>query len=769
MRRANDTMPEKSPRERGSALLVTLMVMVGLSLLGLGFVAISETESAIAVNERNAVQVQAVAEAGTRAVVEWFQDPTFMQANNLMPPNNAAHANIKQTRKSGTYVGKYKAGVSEKLCDLPFGPGPNDRFYGTEIDPDIIINKTTEPAESVDGFTGENHLDAFNRKLFGPPGVRNAEVTDIRIFAPPIDGAGLVDDGTGKKWWVGGTRYGVATIQVTAQKFHPSDTNKTNPLATRVVRTIVGPFPLPIPGGPIQTASTQGINFGGSSDVYWGLELSAGPITDTKNPSCLPWANPYERSHIERGYADNVWPIDASSDFDEANYLGELLNKTFMDPWFGTRAFTTNVTANPGYEAWHNEVLTQNNDPRQRFGAFANQDADLYPTKKMVRFPDIRYTFWKRITKNGSGTKGLYYFAYDPATQKFKRNGTGTAQPAAYWVNTLDGARLSPGIYFFDTVDGSNPQRPDGTTDTTKLTPEISWTSADYGAQFKMVGFIYLNSVNFETMGAGNKAVLSDYNMPGEPFRDIGHPVVDPVTRKFMVDPTTGAFIFRGQSDGVHSKDDLNGNGRLDIVTEQRTFTRNDSDSPSGATNTVTEYVPKYWDGHLANPQCTVPPVNYNGSNAPATACSEPHEPYVNFLYPDEVWPGNPSGSLDVSVRWEAGLGSQRQKSPNVACSPTMVDGSGNPTWDQCTSNSYDDLGARKQLKAILDGIFYNEGSYDPAGNAEYFGALLYKGAVSGTGNPRIYFNESLVKGRWAPPGMPRVFIYSFESDDMPD
>ena len=43
---------------RGSALLVSLMVIVGLSLLGLGFVAISETENAIAKNEQSALQTK---------------------------------------------------------------------------------------------------------------------------------------------------------------------------------------------------------------------------------------------------------------------------------------------------------------------------------------------------------------------------------------------------------------------------------------------------------------------------------------------------------------------------------------------------------------------------------------------------------------------------------------------------------------------------------------------------------------------------------------
>src|SRR5207244_7184736 len=75
--------------DRGSALLVSLMVIVGLSLLGLGFVAISETESAIAKNQQTALQTQAVAEAGAKAIVEWFQDPSWAETNGGMPVNSA--------------------------------------------------------------------------------------------------------------------------------------------------------------------------------------------------------------------------------------------------------------------------------------------------------------------------------------------------------------------------------------------------------------------------------------------------------------------------------------------------------------------------------------------------------------------------------------------------------------------------------------------------------------------------------------------------------
>src|SRR3954451_14632308 len=92
--RTNQRSRRRPKNDRGSALLVSLMVIVGLSLLGLGFVAISETESAIARNQQNALQTQAVAEAGARLVVEWFQNPSWALASGGMPANNATNPNL---------------------------------------------------------------------------------------------------------------------------------------------------------------------------------------------------------------------------------------------------------------------------------------------------------------------------------------------------------------------------------------------------------------------------------------------------------------------------------------------------------------------------------------------------------------------------------------------------------------------------------------------------------------------------------------------------
>src|SRR5207244_3268434 len=158
---------------RGSALLVSLMVIVGLSLLGLGFVAISETETAIAKNQQNALQTQAIAEAGARMVVEWFQDPLWSETNAALPLNNNAVITnvaipavgaIKTTRVitgGQPYNGRYKPISTQHLCDKPYRPDNDNRLFGDEDHADITINRTTNAAM----------VDTFNNKLIASDGV----------------------------------------------------------------------------------------------------------------------------------------------------------------------------------------------------------------------------------------------------------------------------------------------------------------------------------------------------------------------------------------------------------------------------------------------------------------------------------------------------------------------------------------------------------------------------------------------------------------------
>jgi len=103
----------------------------------------------------------------------------------------------------------------------------------------------------------------------------------------------------------------------------------------------------------------------------------------------------------------------------------------------------------------------------------------------------------------------------------------------------------------------------------------------------------------------------------------------------------------------------------------------------------------------------------------------------------------------------------RQPKKPSVTCTPSS------PQSD-CTSNAYDpDGGVVTDMSSLLDGVLYNEGNYDSTGNADYFGSLLIQGTVSCNGTPDVWFDEKLLRGTWAPPGMPRVMIFSEQTDEL--
>lgn len=722
-------------RDRGSALIVSLMVLVGLSLLGLGFVTISETESAISVNQRNALQTKAIAEAGARAVVEWFQSPTWARTAGIMPTNSPAPAGMKRDRILETVNrGVYKPDSTQLLFSKPYRPAVGNRFYGDDATADILVNDT------IDATTMTN----LNTYLFGANSRVNGRITEIKVYAPPMVG-GTFTDG----FWNNGERYGTATIKVTAEKWSAATGGRL--LSSSIVRLVVGEFPLPIPGGPIQTASNA--NFGGAFDVHWGLQAALGSLNTAKTGNPIPYANAFERPHFERGhptdplngYDAEVWPVVAGSTYDSAPYLSELLGKGFSDPWTENRARgTVDICPCPQY------AYTVAEGGKQ-YAAFQNQTTTVFPVSRAVTFPTIIYDVWKRIAIQGRGQKGIYYFTFDAGSGNFRRNGQGTARPVAEWVNTVSGANLGAGFYFFDTRDGTNPQLTGGGTNTAILTPDLSWNSSDYNGTFIMKGFIYLNAGQYKTTGAGGSAPTLPYNMPGEMYRDIGfRRITGAAGAAGAWQLVGGAFVHEGGGDGQWSYQDANGNGIFDLVLDGP-FTV--TSAYAGQSTPATQYKPRTWSSTRV-PACTVPPVS---GAMPATACSEPHEPYLNFVYPAI---GSPTG--DVTVGWEAD-GAQTRR-PRDLVGTTVPNCNTNP--ELCTSNRFDFNGALVNLPAILEGVLYNEGTYQSSGNADYFGSVLMKGDTGATGNPAVWFDEKLIKGNWSPAGMPNVIIYSEEVDE---
>src|SRR5262245_60079901 len=71
-------------RQRGSAMVIAVLIVVILTLLGLAFMLAGDTESKIARNQRDAAQAGFIAEGGVRAVKKWFDYPSG-PASHLVP------------------------------------------------------------------------------------------------------------------------------------------------------------------------------------------------------------------------------------------------------------------------------------------------------------------------------------------------------------------------------------------------------------------------------------------------------------------------------------------------------------------------------------------------------------------------------------------------------------------------------------------------------------------------------------------------------------
>ena len=61
--------------QQGSAIVLAMLVSVILTLLGISFLLMSDTENRIAQNEKLASQALYAADASTRAVKHWFDHP----------------------------------------------------------------------------------------------------------------------------------------------------------------------------------------------------------------------------------------------------------------------------------------------------------------------------------------------------------------------------------------------------------------------------------------------------------------------------------------------------------------------------------------------------------------------------------------------------------------------------------------------------------------------------------------------------------------------
>lgn len=755
--------------QEGSALLVTLMVMVGLSIIGLGYVAISETESAISINERNTAQVRELAEAGARAIVETFQDPEWAEDVNFLPPTIDA---IKTDRiVDGASIGRYKPGGA-RMFDKPHKASFQDRFWGDEDHADVWINNTKLAAAAT--TAQQQWLNDLNKTLFNGD-YSAGRITEIRVYAPPFTGGELLN---GFYKSTKGIRLGLCTIAVTATKCrNDSDADPctdaspdSRVIARRTVRIIISEWPFPGPSGPVQTNANLGTN--GNVQVHWGQITATGTMKLKRPFGSLPWHDAYTTVNFQYGYnataaaADNPFIADsASTDYRlQYNWLYALAGKTLDDPWYQARTrgdFTGDGTGGLPVAYPYNlpelglyDVSGAKTEVR---AIFQSQTKDDQPDYKSVLFPKFDYNFWKDTALTGDDQDNVFYLSW--VKDDVFRDKDGNEDTVEDWINVAGGAKS--GFYFFDTRNGQNPQNGGPGI----LTPAISVKGNPFQAQ----GFIYLNTEQWDSAG-GAKGVDGYYAAPGEPFKDIGFWKIDEITGDYIL-PKVLATEYAGN--GKWDFQDAPGGTPdvFDYFVESRTFKRPDDVAPNTTGSDITLYFLKpYYDG------CT-----------PSVNCSEPHEPFLNLEYNTidtvggiDVAGVNSGGGLgnrtDVTVQWSNANSGKGQTLPKktgtgkpagtpISCNTPPSDKK--DLWEQCTSNSYDKHGPLVPLDPGLNGVLYVEGEFEQTGNMIFFGSILAEGDFGKAGSPDVWFDERLIKDEWPPRDFkfPRVFISAVQSD----
>ena len=471
--------------EEGSALILAALVTVILSLLGLSYLMMAQTENTIAENERNSAAAMYVAEAGARLAAGWFNDPT--STGYLVPTtadvdrtkrvydndNNTGTARVlavsgdatKPIYKDSTFTASgildrpYRSALADTFMGVETGTDPNPSY--ADKGPDLIVNDT--------------FLTTINDTMFPnyPAPWLRARITRIEVYGPPLIS-------------IGGTltRMGVATIKVTSGVFMYPGTASERQVAARVVKAVVNEIPVPGPVGPIQSCAT--LAYTGDFQIHWGTGSSLGNANlpsnlNTKTYSGMPYNvnDPY--TYITGGTTLATWATSNNG-------------IAIEDPWakfIAGGAINGAPNSNPQPWPWASATPP-------------DQDHSNLFQNTVINCPTFDYSLWKSIAQ--SGMKNNYYYKWVSA-DTFSLDGTGTAD------TFLNLTTNKPGIYFFDTQDGLAP-----VVAGTNLTPAITVNGGAWGA----MGFIYLNAADLGPTGVSKGGAIRTIFPPGEPGDGTG-------------------------------------------------------------------------------------------------------------------------------------------------------------------------------------------------------------------------------------------------------
>ena len=568
--------------ERGSALLISVLVMVILTLLGISYLMLAQTESQIAENQLNAQQALFVSESGARMVMNWFNDPTgtgykvptATQVNRAIRwydhDANAGTASVKGIAGDTTKP-VYREGTDD-LFDKPYRGNNYMSFLGEESHsggdegPDLRIDAAAGGAQAA-------FLTDVNNTLFAsyPSANRRARITRIDVYSPP-----LIDIG-GQK-----TRFGIATVKVTSGVFLYPGTAQERQVAQRVSKVVMAEVPYPGDFGPL--TSCNFLSTSGDLAVHWGFINAAGNFqfnTSSLNNK-MDSAFPYDDSGAP-GFPDTHVTGTELTSFLNAN------DNSLEDPWIGAKGGGQFLSGSG------NPLASQANQPFP-FSCTAPNDGDCTDDDHSNLFqnlgfstipcPDLDYAFWRQVAI--SGVKNTFYYKYISGGN-FRLNG----DPGAPLVTAEAATSGKTGLFFFDTANGQPPTDSNADGIYENLTADVTWTSG-----WNSGGFIFLNAANLSSTGLGNSPPTRTMYAPGEPwiesngtdgwqtgetFLDLTYPTVDPTTKPTFtkVGTATTARASKGPnvSGGVHMAGviynsgywNAKGNGRFfgSIVTKQ--------------------------------------------------------------------------------------------------------------------------------------------------------------------------------------------------------
>lgn len=473
--------------ERGSAMVIALLVAFVMSVMGVSFLLMAQAESNIARNERLGVQALYAAESVAEVVTRWFDAPGGAIG---FPPDAAVDRTLRELLDESDPYGspallqnggtrpRYKQGIDEvtpagdDLFERPYRGADVHALLGTREGPDMLI-------EGLPGTDAGDFLSTLGDTLWGdfPGRGLRARVVSIRVFAPPYVEVGGV-------WG----RYGMGTIEVDVAIERQVDA-VTETLARRAVTAVIAEAPYRGPYGPLHSCADLTLT-GSPPGPHWGAVTAQGRMTlFASDVTELPLGVP--RRIPSAGPIDRQWPLTESA-------MGDLEERIeyqdVVDPFF--RALSAGPIVGIG---------VTDEQPVASASPAVLDRSYLFQNLAAIGCPLYDYETWKAIAT--SGAPNVRYFEWTGSG--FRENGH--APTASFRVLT-DGGE---GIYFFDTVDGLEPADDDGDGVLDNLTPPVVVS----GGTWSFRGVIFLNATSFKTTGL--TGVTRTLNAPGEPWVDL--------------------------------------------------------------------------------------------------------------------------------------------------------------------------------------------------------------------------------------------------------